>query len=295
MPILQLWKAHRCDNGFEISERDEKLSRVAFIGARSCELHAIAIQDEVLMGDQYVDPHYAARRQQTFIVAVQCGQAGATCFCTSMKTGPRANTGFDLALTELIDEQRHQFVVEIGSDAGVEIIAEVPHRHASENELVEAQQTTDRAAAQMGRHVQTRGIKELLYSNAEHPRWEDVASRCLACTNCTLVCPTCFCTAVEDATDLSGSTAERIRRWDSCFNTEFSYIHGGPVRQSTKSRYRHWLTHKLASWHDQFGSSGCVGCGRCITWCPVGIDITEEVAVIRATDTRNQLTDEHQE
>jgi len=89
---------------------------------------------------------------------------------------------------------------------------------------------------------------------------------------------------VEDTTDLAGETAERVRRWDSCFNSRYSYIHGGNVRQSTRSRYRQWLTHKVASWHDQFGSSGCVGCGRCITWCPVGIDITEEIAAIRAND-----------
>ena len=125
-------------------------------------------------------------------------------------------------------------------------------------------------------------IKELLYRNLEHPRWEDVARRCLSCTNCTLVCPTCFCTTVEDATDLSGGHAERRRRWDSCFSMDFSYIHGGYIRPSVKARYRQWMTHKLATWIDQFGTSGCVGCGRCITWCPVGIDITAEVKAIRA-------------
>jgi Fe-S-cluster-containing hydrogenase component 2 len=135
--------------------------------------------------------------------------------------------------------------------------------------------------------MDTSGIKELLYRNPEHPRWDDVAERCLACTNCTLVCPTCFCGSVEDVTDLVGETAERWRRWDSCFTLDHSFLHGGSVRSSTRARYRQWLTHKLASWIDQFGTSGCIGCGRCITWCPVGIDITEEVAAIRATDGAN--------
>jgi formate hydrogenlyase subunit 6/NADH:ubiquinone oxidoreductase subunit I len=138
------------------------------------------------------------------------------------------------------------------------------------------------AAAQMGRVMDTSDIKELLYRNYEHPRWDNVAGRCLTCANCTNVCPTCFCTTVEDVTDLTGQQAERRRRWDSCFTMDFSYIHGGSIRASTKSRYRQWMTHKLATWIDQFGTSGCVGCGRCITWCPVGIDITEEVAAIRA-------------
>ena len=108
-----------------------------------------------------------------------------------------------------------------------------------------------------------------------------------------MVCPTCFCTTVEDGTDLAGESAERTRRWDSCFTIDFSYVHGGSVRLRSRSRYRQWMTHKLATWIDQFGSSGCVGCGRCITWCPVAIDITEEVAAIRADPTRlNELLSE---
>jgi sulfhydrogenase subunit beta (sulfur reductase) len=136
----------------------------------------------------------------------------------------------------------------------------------------------------MGRRLDTDGIRDLLRETLEHPRWDEVAGRCLTCGNCTLVCPTCFCTAVEDGNDLTGERAERSRVWDSCFSIDYSYIHGGSIRQSPKGRYRQWLTHKLGTWHDQFGSSGCVGCGRCITWCPVGIDITEEVAAIRTTE-----------
>ena len=138
------------------------------------------------------------------------------------------------------------------------------------------------ARREMGRAMDTTNIKQLLYDNPEHPQWDKVAGRCLSCANCTMACPTCFCSTVEDVSDLTGKHAERWRKWDSCFSLEFSYIHGGHVRQSTKGRYRQWMTHKLASWQDQFGTSGCVGCGRCITWCPVGIDITEEVKAIRA-------------
>jgi Fe-S-cluster-containing hydrogenase component 2 len=121
-----------------------------------------------------------------------------------------------------------------------------------------------------------------LQAALEHPRWDDVARRCLTCGNCTMVCPTCFCTQVTDTTDLTGDHAERWRRWDSCFTLEYSHVHGGSVRTSTRSRYRQWLTHKLSTWHDQFGTTGCVGCGRCIAWCPVGIDLTEEVRALLA-------------
>ena len=284
LPSLTLWKAQKTDNGFQVEERDDATPRMAFVGVRPCELRAIAVQDHVLTGGDHIDPDYARRRKHAFIITVQCTKAGNTCFCVSMEAGPRAGEGFDLAVTEIIDVHRHEFVIEAGTDAGAEILERIPHRLASESDWQNAQSATQRAAEQMGRQIETGGIRELLYRNAEHPRWDAVAARCLACANCTMVCPTCFCTTVEDVTDLAGQTAERLRRWDSCFNSRYSYIHGGIVRESTRSRYRQWLTHKLASWHDQFGSSGCVGCGRCITWCPVGIDITEEVAAIRAGD-----------
>ncbi|MDP3063774.1 MAG: 4Fe-4S dicluster domain-containing protein, partial [Chloroflexota bacterium] len=228
---------------------------------------------------------YQARRENAFIVAVNCGQAGGACFCASMNTGPRAASGYDLALTEVLEAGRHHLVAEVGTERGAEVLAEAPHQPAGAAEVAAAERTVARTASQMGRTLDTSGIVDLLRRSYEHPRWEKVAARCLACGNCTNVCPTCFCTTVEDVTDLTGEHAERWRRWDSCFTSGFSYVHGGSVRPSAYARYRQWLIHKLSTWHDQFGASGCVGCGRCITWCPVGIDITEEVRAIRDSDS----------
>lgn len=281
-PIERLWQARREGDGFSVIENDEAEESLAFVGVRACELRAIAIHDRVLLRGQYLDKTYKIRRDHAFIVAVNCGQAGGTCFCVSMDAGPKVETGFDLALTELIEDACHLFMVEVGSAAGLDLVKDVPHRPATTEEIAAAERIVDRTRGQMGRYLDTDGLKELLQANPNHPRWDEVAGRCLTCGNCTNVCPTCFCNTVEDTTDLSGTTAERVRRWDSCFTLEFSYIHGGSVRSSTRSRYRQWMTHKLAHWVDQFGSSGCVGCGRCITWCPVGIDITEEAAAIRA-------------
>jgi sulfhydrogenase subunit beta (sulfur reductase) len=282
-PIERLWQARRDANGFSIVDKNEVVAPLAFIGVRACELHAIAIQDRVFLDGQYVDKSYKTRRDRMFIIAVNCGQAGGTCFCVSMDAGPKVRAGYDLALTELVDADRHIFVAEIGSAAGGELVAGLPHRPASEAEIAAAEQVVTQTTAQMGRILDIDGLKELLQANPNHPQWDEVAGRCLTCGNCTNVCPTCFCTTVDDATDLSGNTAERVRRWDSCFTLDFSYIHGGNVRSSARSRYRQWMTHKLAHWIDQYGTSGCVGCGRCITWCPVGIDITEEAAAIRAS------------
>ena len=293
-PEVTLWRAGRAADGtLAIETAPDDPPAYAFIGVRSCELHAIAIQDQVLAGGEYPDPFYAARREGAFLVAVNCTVAGGTCFCVSMETGPKAEAGFDLALTEVIETDedgegadgapaRHYFVCEAGTERGAELLAELPRAEAGSQELAAAEAGVARAAANQGRVMETAGIKELLYGNLEHPRWQEVADRCLTCGNCTMVCPTCFCTTVEDSSDLAVEEAERTRHWDSCFSLDFSHLHGGSVRPSARSRYRQWMTHKLATWIDQFGSSGCVGCGRCITWCPVAIDITEEVAAIRA-------------
>ncbi len=279
---VRLWKARRQGDDVSLVENEKAVPRFALLGARSCELHAIAIQDKVFLGAEYRDDDYSLRRENAFIVAVNCGQAGGTCFCVSMDTGPQATSGFDLVLTEILDDGPHRFLIEAGSRGGEEVLQQLSHEDASEKDRAAAQAAVAAARGQMGRTMDTAGIKELLQGNPDHARWDDVASRCLNCANCTMVCPTCFCTTVEDVSDLSGETAERWRRWDSCFTLDFSYVHGGSVRHSSKSRYRQWMTHKLAHWLDQFGTSGCVGCGRCITWCPAGIDITEEVAAMRA-------------
>jgi ferredoxin len=280
---LKLWRARANGGAPVVEEEPPDETPLAFLGVRACELSAIAIQDRVFLGGKFVDRDYAARRTGNFVVAVNCGEPAATCFCVSMDTGPRAREGYDLALTELLDGE-HRFLVQVGSPAGAEVLAELPSRPAEATDVTAADAVVDSTAARMGRTMESADLRDLLAGKFEHPRWDDVAERCLTCGNCTMVCPTCFCSSVEDATDLTGTEATRTRVWDSCFSLDYSYIHGGSVRTSGRSRYRQWLTHKLGTWHDQFGTSGCVGCGRCIAWCPVGIDITAEVAALRAEE-----------
>lgn len=283
-PSVKLWSADREKEGFRVSKQPENPPKYALLGVRSCELNAILIQDKVFLESGYENATYRAIRENALIIAVNCGQANQTCFCVSMDAGPQVKSGFDLALTEIIKENEHYFIAESGSEKGKAILAQIPCREAQSQEVEEVGKTVAKAEAQMGRAIHTEGIKELLYRNYDHKRWEEVADRCLTCGNCTMMCPTCFCTTVEDVTDLTFDHAERWQHWDSCFTLDFSYIHGHTVRSSTKSRYRQWMTHKLATWIDQFGTSGCVGCGNCITWCPVGIDITEEVKAIQESE-----------
>jgi len=297
---------------------------LAVIGARGCDLAALAIQDRVFLRGQvdeagHVDPAYKARRDGLFVVAVDCRRAAATCFCHSTGSGPAAcsaasGRSADLALTDLgpgpadsvAPGGERRFACRIGSTAGAACI----NRLAAESALCRCKPEEEEAAARVpidlerlmwgrrraredapgetapGRRLDTEDIRDLLYANLDHPRWEEVATRCLSCTNCTLVCPTCFCASVTEVADLSGEHVSRERHWASCFTLDHARMHGTSVRHTTASRYRQWLTHKLAGWIDQFGTSGCTGCGRCITWCPVGIDLTAEVAAIRGDDRR---------
>lgn len=276
-PQTTISTADRIELGWKLETPKPAPRKLAFLGIRACELAALAVQDRVFLGGPYQDPSYRTQRENLFLIAVNCTQAASTCFCTSMNTGPRCSTGYDLGLTELSDG----FLLEIGSTLGESIVQQLKASDASEKHLLQGETLRTQAVQQISKHMETEGIRDLLLNNLNHSRWNEVAQRCLSCANCTMVCPTCFCSTVSEVTDLQGDHVDRIRRWDSCFNNDFSYTNGGTVRQTIHDRYRQWMTHKLASWHDQFGSSGCVGCGRCITWCPVGIDITEEVAAIR--------------
>lgn len=283
-PRATLATAELDSTGWTFKSPQEPAPKYAFVGVRACELAAIAVQDRIFLAGPYVDPIYQARREAVLIIAVNCTVAAATCFCTSMQTGPACQTGFDLALTELDDG----FVVEVGSQRGSEILTSLTTEPAQPQDVAQAMALKLRAVEQIEKRLDTTDIHDLLLRNLDHPHWDKVAQRCLACTNCTMVCPTCFCSSVVEVTDLAGENVERQRHWDSCFNLDFSYTASGTVRGDRRSRYRQWLTHKLAGWHDQFDSSGCVGCGRCITWCPVGIDLTDEVAALREMPNKNR-------
>ena len=264
-----------------VQPAEESAQRLAFLGVRGCDLAAMAILGRVLDGGTRIPiPDLPVAVQVCSWSRVNCTEPGGVCFCVSMGTGPGASQGYDLALTEMIDAAGHRFLVDIGTEAGADVLEQVTALAAGTTDVAAARTAVEDAAGRMGRAMPDADLRAVLRDSHESPQWQDVASRCLTCGNCTMVCPTCFCTTAEDVTDLTGDHAERWERWVSCFELDFSYQHGGSVRQSGESRYRQWITHKLGTWHDQFDSSGCVGCGRCIAWCPAGIDITAEMSAL---------------
>lgn len=271
-----LWQAQRDVSGaIAFSAAEVAAPPTAVVGVRSCDLAALKLHDAHFLDGVTRDAPYAARRAALFIVAVNCSHPAATCFCASSGDGPSCHDGYDL----LLDELDEGFVVQSGSRGGEALLAQLPLQPlvASHRAAVEAQQ---RAAANQSRQLPSRNLRAALFSALDHPHWQDIAERCLACGNCTAVCPTCFCHSEHDDAALSGEVSHHLRRWDSCFTAGHSYIHGLVIRAETGDRYRQWLTHKLGSWHEQYGRSGCVGCGRCIAWCPVGIDLTAEVIAL---------------
>ena len=279
--VRRLLTAVRKGRQFDVAFEQPEGRKMAFIGVRSCELAALDVLDKVLIQGSYVDSLFRKLREHVFIVAVNCTRAGDTCFCTSMGTGPQARGGYDVAITEVTEDGSHFLLMEDGSERGREMLDGLEFAEASTDRISSARKAVEKAAGEMGRGMDSEGLGALLSSSFDDAHWDEIADRCLTCGNCTMVCPTCFCVDVEDTTDLTGDEAYRTRRLDSCYSVNFSYIHGGSIRASETSRYRQWMMHKLSYWLEQFGVSGCVGCGRCITWCPVGIDITEEAAEFR--------------
>lgn len=283
-PRELLWRAERDAQGtlhFEAEIPDP--GPVAVLGARACDLAALALHDRHFITDG-CDPVYTARRESLLIIAINCTHPAATCFCVSTGDGPEARTGYDLALTEL----DHGYLIVAGSEAGRRIVERLSPAAASPQQRQAAADSIAAAATRQTRSLPPGPLQAALFARLDHPRWQEVADRCLSCGNCTSVCPTCFCHRESDDPDLGGERAGHIREWDSCFTVGHSYLHGFVVRSTTQHRYRQWMTHKLGGWHSQFGRGGCVGCGRCITWCPVGIDLTEEAGVICADEEAAQ-------
>lgn len=283
-----VWKVTRNLEGkLEFLPHHPEEAPVAIFGARACDLAGMVIQDKVFINGEYVDTRYKQRRESLFVIAVNCTYSSNNCFCVSAGTGPQVTHSYDLLMTEL----PNGFTIQTGTERGQNILDNLNLSAAQDQQCLQAQQRAKKAADMQTKRIplnNSSALRDVLFANLEHPRWTEVAERCLSCGNCTSVCPTCFCHAQSDAPTLDGNQCEHEKVWDSCFTEGHSYVGGEVLRDDTRKRYRQWLTHKVGSWFDQFGTSGCIGCGRCISWCPVGIDITEELAAISGESNKRE-------
>ncbi len=281
-PEENLWRMRRDTQGhLHFDTTLPRNTRRAFLGVRACDLAGLALQDQHFLASDGCDPHYQTRRSDLLLIAVTCTISADSCFCAATGDGPKPNDGYDVQLTELDDG----FLCSSLNDAGHNLLSSLDTSLADKEHINEANKRIVQAVANQQRHLpDTQTVYQRLSQGGEHPRWQEIARRCLSCGNCTAVCPSCFCHRQRDVAELRAESeeqhSEHIREWDSCFNPDHSYIHGITLRADIASRYRQWLTHKLAWWQDQYGRMGCSGCGRCITWCPAAIDITEEVEAL---------------
>lgn len=269
---VELLRTIEKNGGIEVVSAFHSKKKYAFFGIRPCDLKGVGVMDRTMMVPGFEDPVYSVLRKDSVLVVVNCTRAGENCFCASMGTGPGADSGYDLAITELPD----RLLLDVPEESkkllkGVDVIP------ATEEDVGAGREMVLLAREQMHKRIEKDNPSELMYAGTDSPLWEKTAERCLACGNCTMVCPTCFCNTIQDRTDFRDGSVSRIRRWDSCLSKDFVYSAGGNPRRQRSARYRQFVMHKFAYWKDQFGVYGCVGCGRCITWCPVGIDITETV------------------
>lgn len=278
-PREVIWQAERDQSGgLEFSPGEIDAKPLAVIGLRGCDLAAMELQDRHFLSAGADDPQYRQRRDALFLIGVDCSHPSATCFCASTGDGPDIRASFDLAMSELEDG----FVLRTGSARGAELLDRMGISAADDHQLQQSADQTRAAVAAQTRRLPDADLHKLLFERPHHPFWQQIAERCTACGSCTSVCPTCFCFSEHAETSLDGASSQQIREWSSCFIPGHSTFCGHPVRADIASRYRQWATHKLAGWYEQFGRSGCVGCGRCISWCPVGIDITRAAASVAA-------------
>jgi len=271
-----LWESSTTTHTLDFQATLPETGLTAILGVRACDIAALKLQDQHFLHGEYIDPYYKARRQSLLVIGVDCSHPADTCFCNATGDGPCVSDGADIVLTEL----NNGFLIHADTPSGKAVTNQLTLIAPSKLQLVEAEKQNKEAAERQTRGLPNANIQKSLNAIQSHQHWEDIGKRCLACGNCTAVCPSCFCHSEHDESDIEGNSATHVRQWDSCFNQQHSYIHGIIIRGDTSMRYRQWLTHKFAHWVTQYGRSGCTGCGRCITWCPVGIDVTLELATL---------------
>lgn len=252
----------------------QKAKKKMIFAIHPCDMHAISVLDRTFLGD-FKDTYYRKAREDTLTVVLNCNQACDSGFCASMGTGPflQLKDGFDVVLTA----KEQNYLMEFGSERGKAVAKKAKGlKKPKKEDFTEKKEIETAAMRSFSKQIDTDGLPELLMRNLDHPVYKRTAdARCLGCTNCTMVCPTCYCYNMEETTSYDLRTTIRSRYWDSCQELNFAKVHEGNFRSSREARLRQFVTHKLATWVQQYGCFGCIGCGRCMTWCPTKIDLTE--------------------
>ncbi|HDJ51540.1 MAG TPA: hypothetical protein ENF25_05010 [Thermoprotei archaeon] len=257
---------------WKIREPEFYYPKTAFFGIKPCDMASVLIMDRVQGAGG--DPYYLRARENSIFIVENCLTPGETCFCGTMGTGPEVKEGFDISYT-LIQED-NLVLFRYGSDTGLELLTSLDLEPAPPEIEIKYRRMMREAKEHAQAPFTIDDVPDLLEHSLNDEIWKKVSEKCLGCANCNMVCPTCFCFDVIDEPELDGSS-KRVRIWDGCHSYIYAEIAGANLRKDLWARYRHWVLHKFNYWQTQFGTLGCVGCGRCITWCPAGIDLRQVV------------------
>ena len=256
---------------YEVVEDIESMdSDIVFFGIKSCDRKAIDILDRILYNKH---PVYTRRRDSVKIIVVEeCLEPGETCFCSAVNAGPTISKGFDIAYARL---DQNTVLFKYGSSVGEKMLRSIGLRKAGKDTIKVYLDMVEKAVSiTKSRIPDVKSIQGILREVAsDRDLWEEVSSRCVGCGNCNYVCPTCFCTEIDDRVGNGFST--RVGIWIGCLTYTYGLVAGGHFRRELFTRYRHFVLHKFLFYPKQVEDIGCVGCGRCITWCPLGIDLRD--------------------
>ena len=263
----------RTTKGVELKSEDVDARDAVLFGVRPCDARSFALLDMLFDQEKYKDPYYIEKRAKTAVVTLACSHPPYTsCFCTSVGGHPVDKTGSDVLLTDLGDQYLAEFLTAKGENL-VKYFGDAKADGAAEQkkEAIVAQ-----AGGEIKSKIPAKEIKPILDVNFEHPFWNTIYQKCLACGTCTYLCPTCHCFDISD--EMKYDDGRRLRNWDSCMFALFTKeTSGHNPRQSQKERWRQRTMHKFKYYVDNFDAIACVGCGRCVMYCPVNIDIRKIV------------------
>jgi sulfhydrogenase subunit beta (sulfur reductase) len=263
----------------DLSEKWKK-KRILF-GVHSCDINALLILDGVF-GGKLKDQLYLNRRRNTLIIGMNCRSPGENCFCDAMTTGPTIKKGYDLLLTDIGDK----YYVQVGSKAGEKLLSRDLFRTATKADRKKMEAEVIRVKNKLQSDFGIDKLGEKMKGKFWSKLWEAQTKKCVLCGACNFVCPTCYCFDVVDETDLAGKKGQRVRVWDTCHFKDFATVAGGiNFRGGKVPRVKQRLYHKLCYSTEQRGVYDCVGCGRCIQFCPAKIDIREIIKDVQGETT----------